>query len=846
MARLAKYGEYQFSDYEQTKVEYAAPLSDNSYRQQPLKDNVFYTFSKAPYSRKNFRIYEYARGYINLDGGERTQIANTIVFDKDCARFIPVINPVSRNKPSNFPERWSIDQIGFNWLPDVFQDPRFDNFQVGAGSNGDSNWGYEYEGKGARYQYMAPVIKWQMNAYAVLPMVCGVYVSSSDYMNGCNFYHKNPKLLDDYFADTSIIPDTDGNGIKIGHALIFKIVSNKGYNTQQSGDGRFGVCDCGVEFDKKEGMQVLVGGYGQDSFPHYSSELYGNYLTEPFCQPFVSSWCLLGLVPNIANYPTGSTFTPETLDIALARGRTINTNNSWGTRTNIYHMCVVGDLQYLDFIGITSTFVQTRIGLDANNQNILAPVPVIKSEYMNRNFLLKVAGQLGLPMITKSAKATEYVNANDLEQWIADNEGEIYMPDVDLDTGEVRDKDPEPLSDIPADDDKRKLFDSKNPLNDVKEMDTSDIDPNKYTEETPLNEPTVTPLGKFHKYYALSEYDINNLVDFLYTGDDTAINKILDGLKLNGENPMNFLIGLRMFPFDVSEYSETSTGTITFGNGVDTEIVAEKINKFNAIIDLGTCTFRNYYRNFLDYEPYTTAKLYIPYCNEIEVHTSIFVGHTINVRLIVDITTGSCTGVVFKDGIACLYANGTIGCEIPITGENATEYVKTGIDVANKTVSAITQIASSGAMMGQTNFIDTAGSSQTSSMGTPNKTSTSSSSSSSTSHKWNTGGIIGGVAQGLTTAYEFNHMPTPLQTNGTSTPYTNLYKPQKCYFIIEQSIPMEISGYSDIIGHACMEYRTLNEQDNYIVAHNPQVQPPNATKQETDELNMLLATGVWI
>lgn len=806
MARLAKYGEYQYNDYEQTKVEYAAPLSDNSYRQQPLKDNVFYTFSKAPYSRKKFRIYEYARGYINLDGGERTQIANTIVFDKDCARFIPVITPTGRNKPSNFPYRWSIDQIGFNWLPDVFQDPRFDNFQVGAEAMGDSNWGYEYEGKGARYQYMAPVIKWQINAYAVLPMVCGVYVNRAgqSYQNsGCNFYHANPKLLDDYFTDPSIIPDTTGdNSIKIGYALIFKIVSNKGYNTQQSGNGRFGVCDCGVELDKKEGMQVLVGGYGEDSFPHYTSDLYGNYLTEPFCQPFVSSWCLLGLAPNVLNYPTASTFSAEALDLYLSRGSTYNTNSKWGKRVNIYHMCVVGDLQYLDFVDITSTLVQTRIGLDADKQNILAPVPVIKSEYMNRDFLLKVAGQLGLPMITKSAKATEYVNANDLEQWIADNEGEIYMPDVDLDTGEVRDKDPEPLSDIPADDDRRKLFDSKNPLNDVKEMDTSDIDPNRYTDETPLNEPNITAVGKFNRYYALSNHDIDNLVDFLYTNNASTISDILDGLKLNGENPMNFLIALKMFPFDIGEFADTSSETITFGNGVNTGVTAERINDFTSIIDLGSCTFRAYSKDFYDYEPYTNAKLYIPYCGEVTVSTAQFVGHTINVKLIVDIITGACCGVVFCDKIAINYVNGNIGVEIAVTGENATKYVEAAGNAIKGAAASVGSIAS--------------------------------------------GNIIGGVLSGLETAREFNNIPTPLETNGTTTAQIGFFKPQRCYFIVQSPIPIYTDLYGNKIGYACEVSKTLNEVSGFTVCENVSITPPNATLDEIEEIKSLLESGVYL
>lgn len=377
--------------------------------------------------------------------------------------------------------------------------------------------------------------------------------------------------------------------------------------------------------------------------------------------------------------------------------------------------------------------------------------------------------------------------------------------------------------------------------------DPDDVDPNEYVTETPLNTVPqfMNPIGKFNHYFALSYEALDDFSAFLSPSSDNVFDDILNGLKLYGENPMDFILGLRVFPFDITKYTGQNAREITFGRRVATGVNADLITDASIVVDMGSCYFRRYYKNFLDYEPYCTAKLYIPYCGEIDIPTSVFLGHTIDVKMVIDLSTGGCTAIVNKDGIAAYYKDGQIGVEIPVTGMNNWEYVKTAVDVAQKAIQSFSNVAQNAAIMGKVGFSETTGTQGSHTVGQRYNISETTSMSKTGSSQINPAGIIGGIATGLDAAFEFTTQPTPLQTSGSGMPYASFFKPQYCYFVVQQAVPMSVSGYGDDIGYACLERRKISTNDSYIVAQNPHVQPEHATAQETTEINRLLSTGVW-
>ena len=719
--------------------------------------------------------------------GQAVDIYNTITISNDTARFIPLINTVD-DWFIPFWSNWEYDQIAIEWQTVITSDIRFDNFNMG-----DITWGFEYVQKGRAYDKIAPLTKWNVKKFAVLPLVVGIYFDTPSQHN--YLYHRHSTALDDFLANPNTeIPPTDGTGVLLGYSYGFKIIYNGGYNYNNT--DRSLMLDIGFDFSC-DNLSSIMGGYGQLA-GLYSYEIYSNSLVpHKIYTPMCCANTLLGLAMYVTDSRGATNQGIDYMSFAQPVEAVRNTSTSYGRQATTRQIYCVGDLDYIEFTQNT-----VGVGVDySGNHTLSINIPIIKNEYMNKEFLLDVAGQLGMPIITTRDTATSFISANDIDEWWEENGNKVYIPNLNIKTGEVK-SGVDIYDDIPEDDERRTYIDSDNPLDVVEIMDTSDIDTNNYTDDVPLNTPTITAAGKFNRYYALSEYDLSLLLDFLYTNNQSAISDMLDGLKLNGENPMNFLISLKMFPFDLTEYGDYETEIIGFGNGVSTGITAEKLNDFTAVIDLGSCKFRAYNKNFFDYEPYTTAKLYIPYCGEVSISTAQCVGHEIGVKLIVDIVTGSCCGVVCCDKIPISYSNGNIAVEIAVTGENATQYMTRGLSDVGRMVGGVVS---------------------------------------------GLNGNTSGFASALLGAYDFNNMATPLETNGTSTAQTNFFKPQYCYFVVQSPILLPTERYGYNVGYACEVTRTLNEISGFTVCQNvTNITPSNATLDEIEEIKTLLESGVYL
>ena len=273
-------------------------------------------------------------------------------------------------------------------------------------------------------------------------------------------------------------------------------------------------------------------------------------------------------------------------------------------------------------------------------------------------------------------------------------------------------------------------------------------DPNKYTDKIELSKPAITTTGIFNRTFALNSVNVNQLAGYLWNADETIFNEIVKGLSLMGGNPIDGIIDLRLYPFDVvTKSTNTAVDHIVVGR-TDTKINGVKISNYNAILNLGSCTFFPYFGNFLDYEPFTTASLYVPYVGIVPISTADFMGQTISCKMVVDITTGSCTAVVFANDIPIIYKNGNIGVEIPMTGTNSAEY-------ASRIMGGLTSGAADVALGASSKSV---------------------------------GQVVSGVGSIVDSALSVNN--TMYNTAGSSSPAGGLWQPQNWYFIIQRPVPI--------------------------------------------------------
>lgn len=341
------------------------------------------------------------------------------------------------------------------------------------------------------------------------------------------------------------------------------------------------------------------------------------------------------------------------------------------------------------------------------------------------------------------------------------------------------------------------------PFNDGGFNGVNKTDPNELTDKIDLAHPKLSTLNVFNRSFAINGNSVDKLADFLWNADETIFDNIVNGLKLMGDSPIQGIINLRLYPFNIA----TKTGSSAVQNIVigrtDTGITGVKLNNdTNCIIDLGRCLFFQNYQNFLDYEPYTTAQLYIPYVGVIPVSTVDFMGHIISVKMIVDFVTGTCTAVVFRDDIPFIYRNGVIGVDIPITGNNASQYAS-GI-ISNVVGGAVSAVGS------------TIG-------GNPLA-------------------LVSGISQGISNN---NAKSTLYQNAGSSSPSVATWQPQKCYFIVSQPIPNTPTEYGHSVGYACAFSSRLGDVSGFTIVQNPELNI-NCTDDEKNMMIDLLNGGVFV
>jgi len=338
-----------------------------------------------------------------------------------------------------------------------------------------------------------------------------------------------------------------------------------------------------------------------------------------------------------------------------------------------------------------------------------------------------------------------------------------------------------------------------------------DIDNNNYIRSVSIGG-GVYPYNKADRWYILTEAQAIDLGDKLYNADETTLNKYLNGLKLFGENPINAIMQLTVYPFDVKALTNaTATESIKFGTA-DLGINAYKLlPPFNSYMSFSGVKVPSKYRDFWDFEPYTNLYIYIPYCG---VHklSGAYIGKEITIDLIVEFSTGTCCACVSADGIIVDYFNGKIGVNIPVTGDNASAFT-------SRVNSSIMSLAGSA--------VTTAGGALT---GNP----------------FAIAGGVAGLAQGALDISQVNG--TDFSVSGSSSGNIDTIKPQYPYLIIERNTKLVPSNYGHSIGYNVQKYERLGDLDGFTTVFNPDLSDiaDDMSTDEIEELKSILIGGFYV
>lgn len=199
-------------------------------------------------------------------------------------------------------------------------------------------------------------------------------------------------------------------------------------------------------------------------------------------------------------------------------------------------------------------------------------------------------------------------------------------------------------------------------------------------DENDTDEPDgISTVGLLTTSYKVTRAVLNNIGQKLWDSS------FLDNLKLVNNNPIENIISVSLYPFDFTDDNAT-TSNIFIGN-VDMGVTGSKLSGNIPIFEseafkISTSGKIPLWANF---EPYTRLSLFLPYVGFKEIPTNQFMGDSLRIKAIVDITVGTIKYILYNSkGKVCTF-DGNIAIDIPITASNKAQqtfsYLQSAIGV---------------------------------------------------------------------------------------------------------------------------------------------------------------------
>ena len=321
--------------------------------------------------------------------------------------------------------------------------------------------------------------------------------------------------------------------------------------------------------------------------------------------------------------------------------------------------------------------------------------------------------------------------------------------------------------------------DEKNDGNDVK-GDTPESGNTPTTEkEVGLNLLTTT--------YILSDTQLKEIGNELWSAN------FMNNILMLSNSPIENILSCKIFPTTFNgTVSAVKIGNVTMLNGA----TAQKISATGLSKETGSITFPQKYNSFLDFAPFTNAKIFIPFVGFQPLPVAEFIGAQLSLRYVFDVVTGAVTVYLLRNGAVFDKYSGICAVDVPITASNR----------AQVEVGQIQSAITAGAQLA-------------------------------------TGNIGGALSAGLAIATTPNHF----NTRGNAGGYTSQFDPRKPYLISDRpKAQSEISSYGKTNGFPCNLTKTLNTLSGFTSVHDVHLDDVPCLESERQELKAIMQKGFVI
>jgi len=316
---------------------------------------------------------------------------------------------------------------------------------------------------------------------------------------------------------------------------------------------------------------------------------------------------------------------------------------------------------------------------------------------------------------------------------------------------------------------------------------------------TDVNTPGIDLLGSgFLTAWNVNKAQLNALANWLWVTTPSQIFQQIYG------NPINAVIGLNVVP--VAPSIDGGANTIKFGPE-DSGVAAPKITSQYVSVDCGTLTIAPVYGSYMDYGPYSSAELFLPYCGGVPLDINDVVGKTISVKYQVDILSGACVAYIFIDGHLHYQKSGCCAGTAPVTGSQMPNVISGVLSIVGSVAGAVASLGASGA---------------------------------STAAK-----VASGIATGTNVAdAATNALKRSISYSGTVSGWAGLLGAQKPYLILTLPNAAIPAGQQQLSGYPAWVGGQISSFSGHTECANVHLNGLRATDEEMQEIRTLLESGV--
>lgn len=246
------------------------------------------------------------------------------------------------------------------------------------------------------------------------------------------------------------------------------------------------------------------------------------------------------------------------------------------------------------------------------------------------------------------------------------------------------------------------------------------------------------------------------------------------------------------------------------------------------------------FNNFLDYEPYSSLSLYLPFMGTVELPPSIFVGNTLSVYSSYDLISGMVTYMIYAGVTQYVTKSALARIDMPFHGRDISDYSRNMLSAyTERNVTMFNMISSLGSTVGRAGTAASISSNKLNPEGMIS------------SGLGGVGSILGSIGSSLATANMYDTIlmksspnPSTISMGSIADGFANTLTPYIIRTVPEYASGFKTEKYGKINGFACYHNDTISNYHGFTVIENPILDDIPISQAEKELLRTLLHKGV--